>query len=186
VTILDGGNAFSTFEPTHTDVVDISADVQYYLQSSPEIQVLVETGIIGSDEAWTNGWIFDSNLLVRMENSQKCAIVVSYGGGWTVPLDDSSAAFPVVVVDIWADPQRFEDFSPVDSVNAKRKAFLVHAAVKRALHLTQHRSNNGSPAVYFDKTRVTSSELLGEPDLQPVSDGNGARMLRARYGISTF
>jgi hypothetical protein len=186
VSILDGGDASSTFEFLPEGRSDIVKDVQFYLQQQPEIQALLAVpGLIGSDDAWVNGWIWDSSLQGRIENTQQCAIVVSYAGGWLAPLDDSSASFPAVVVDIWADPTRAEDNS-VRVNDAKTKCFTIHAAVKRALHLNQHRARNDASAIYFGNTRVTTSELLAEPDLQPVSDSNGAHMLRARYGISTF
>jgi hypothetical protein len=185
VSILDGGDASSTFDFLPEGETDIVKDVQYYLQEQPEIQALVTPPYIGSDDGWVNGWIWDSNLQGRIENSQLCAIVISYAGGWVAPLDDHTVSFPAVVVDIWADPSRKEDNSVLVH-DAKTKCFTIHAAVKKALHLNQKRSRSDASAIYFGNTRVTSSELLGEPDLQWVTDGNGARMLRARYGISTF
>jgi hypothetical protein len=185
MSIIDGGNASTVFDFSGLEIIDIAKDVQYYLQSSPEVQSVVKEPLIGVDDAWVNGWIFDSKLSVRQENTQRCAIVVSYGGGWSSPLDGSTASFPVVVVDIWADPTRSADNSILKD-DAKTKCFTVHAAVKRALHLAHHEANSGEAPIYFNQTRVTSSELLGEPELSPVSEGNGAYMLRCRYGISTF
>jgi hypothetical protein len=164
---------------------DIVRDVQYYLQGSSPVQELVEPPYIGKDAAWVNGWIFDSNLKVAIENTQLCAVVVSYGGGWAAPQDDSTAEFPLIVVDIWADPTRADDHS-VELEDAKTKCFAIHKAIKKALHFSQRVSPEGSSPLYFQNTRVTSSELLGEPALTPVLDGNGAMMLRCRYGVTTF
>lgn len=166
-------------------MTDISADVVYYLQNAPSVQDVVTPPYIGSDDAFVNGWIFDSNLMVRQENTQRCAIVVSYGGGWAAPLDGNTAHFPSVVVDIWADPTRNEDNSPTTD-DAKAKCFFIHDAVFKALHLAHHADVDGNSPIYFDNTRVTSSELIGEPTLTWITDGNGARMLRSNYGISLF
>lgn len=160
-------------------MTDITKDVQYYLQNSEHVQELVIAPYIGSDDGWVNGWIFDSKLSTRIENSQRCAIVISYAGGSDTPIPGNSASFPAIVVDIWADPTRDADHSVIVD-DAKTKCFTIHEAVKKALHLPN------SQGIVFDETRITSSELLGEPELNPVIDGNGAKMLRARYGISFY
>lgn len=165
-------------------MVDISKDVQYYLQHHPAIEALIASKAIGSDEAWVNGWIFDSNLQVRMENTQQCALVVNYAGGWSSPLEGNLAHFPMVVVDIWSDPTRKEDNSPKFD-DAKTKAFDVFDAVFSALHLAHHETDDGQ-VIYFNQTRVTSCELIGEPLLSPVANGNGAKMLRCNFGISYY
>jgi hypothetical protein len=163
-------------------VTDIVKDVQYALQESPSIQELVTSGLIGSGAGWVNGWIFDSDLSVRMENTQKCAIVVSYAGGHRALEPDSQTHIPLVVVDIWADPTREADNS-VRVHDAKTKAFTVYDAVHKTLHLIDRGTSSGG-AVFFDQTRIISSEVLGEPELNWVTDGNGTRMLRCRVGIS--
>lgn len=185
MTFVDGGDANTAFDPNGLEIIDISQDVQFYLQNSPIIQSMVLEPYIGVDDAWVNGWIFDSDLQVRIENTQRCAIVISYGGGWSSPLDGNTAHFPIATVDIWADPTRKSDNS-VAMDDAKYKCFAIHAAVYQALHLSEHQPLTGGQVIYFNQTRVTSSELLGEPALSWVTDGNGARMLRANYAISTF
>lgn len=164
-------------------MTDIVKDVQVELQNAPGIAALVAEGLIGKDTGFTKGWIFDSNLFVRMENSQKCSIVVSYAGGWNAPDSDSQTYFPAVYVDIWADPTRNADNS-VKVQDARAKAFRVYEQVKKVLHLTR-RSENGHP-VRFNNTVISSSEILGEPELEKVSDGDGAYMMRLRVGISHY
>lgn len=163
-------------------MTDIVKDVQYALQEAPGIQALVVEPYIGKDAGWVNGWIFDSSLSTRIENTQRCAIVVSYGGGWRPPLDSNTVRFPLVVVDIWADPTRDTDNS-VLTHDAKTKCFHIYSEVFKVLHLLDRSTDDGG-AIYFDQTRIISSESLGEPDLSWVQDGNGARMLRSRFGIS--
>lgn len=163
-------------------MTDIVAAVQTALQEDAGIQALVAAPYIGEDAGWVNGWIFDSTLGARIENSQRCAIVVSYGGGWNAPLDSNLVRFPLVVVDIWADPTRAADNS-VLTHDAKAKCFRIYDEVFRTLHLLDRADSSGE-FIYFGDTRIMSSEALGEPDLQWVNDGNGARMLRCRFGIS--
>ena len=184
MSFIGGGDALSTFDVSAFAAVDIAKDVQFHLQLSPLIQELVRFPFIGKDDAWVNGWIFDTNLKCVLENSQRCAIVINYAGGWTAPLEGNTVSFPIVLVDIWADPTRSEDNSVLFE-DARLKCFKIHAAVKRVLHIVDRSSNSGE-AVLFNTTRITSSELLTEPDLSPVEDSNGAYMLRARYGISYF
>lgn len=163
-------------------MTDIAKDVQAYLQAHPAVQEMVTDPYIGSDDAWVHGWIFDSNLKVRIENSQRCAIVVSYGGGWFPSLESNTVRFPLVVVDIWADPTRKADMS-VAVDDAKTKCFDIYDAVFKALHLVNRDTPSGG-AIFFDQTMITSSESLGDPDLTWVDEGNGARMLRGRFGLS--
>lgn len=163
-------------------MTDIVNAVQQALQEHPPIQALVAEPYIGSDAAWVNGWIFDSSLSTRIENSQRCAIVVSYGGGWNVPLDGNTVRFPQVIVDIWADPTRAADNS-VSVDDAREKALKIYDAVFSLLHRVKRSTDDGG-AIYFGGVRVITSESLGEPDLQPVIDGNGAKMLRCRFGLS--
>lgn len=177
MTIIDGGNAFSSFDNSGFEAVNIAKEVQIYLQSDPGIQALVVAPYIGKDSAWKHGWIFDSKLQVRMENTQRCAIVVSYAGGWTAPQDSNTFNFPQVVVDIWADPTRKSDHS-VSVDDARDKCFTVYKKVFQALHLLDRRD------IQFGDTRIISSEALSEPELSPVTNGNGAYMLRCRFGIS--
>lgn len=164
-------------------MTDIVSDVQTYLQADSGIQELVGVdGYIGQDQAWVNGWIWDSQLEDRIEGSEKCAIVVSYAGPWGSPLEGNTVRFPAVVVDIWADPTRNEDGSVYEH-DAKAKCFRIYDRVDRALHLVNRDREDGG-AIFFGLTRIFSSERLADPDLQWVSDSNGARMLRGRYGIT--
>lgn len=159
---------------------DITSDVQYYLQNHPLIQALVVDPYIGKDDGWVNGWIFDSEMQVRMENTQRCAISVTYAGGFNPLLEDNTARFPLLAVDIWADPERAEDETPVP-LNAKTKAFhIFDEGVFPALHLNKHGE------YYFNETRVTSCEILGEPLMLTPPDGNGLKILRANVAISYF
>lgn len=163
-------------------MTDIVAAVQQHLQQHPAVQALVQAPYIGKDSGWVNGWIFDSELSVRIENSQRCAIVISYAGGWRTAEEKSTTRFPSVAVDIWADPTRSADNSVLVH-DAKTKCFRIYDAVFEALHLREITNEDGS-FLYFSDVRITSSESLGEPNLQWVTDGNGARMLRAIFGIS--
>lgn len=164
-------------------MTDISADVQYYLQHAPEIEELVTEPYIGVDEAYSNGWIFDSNLKVRLQNTQRCAIVISYGGGYRgFRLKPDTAGYPLCIVDIWADPTRNDDFS-VKTDDAKAKCFVIYTALKKVLN---HPMNDMGAPLYFDQTRITSSEIFGEPVLSWVENGNGARMLRSTLAFTDY
>lgn len=165
-------------------MTDIVEAVQTRLQEFPPVQDLVTAELIGKDAGFVNGWIFDSSLSVSLEGKQKAAIVVSYGGGHDTPDPDSAVKFPVVVVDIWADPTRSDDGS-VAVHDAKSKVFRVWDAVDAALHI-QKRTEEDGTALFFGDVRIITSQRLGDPDLQWVKDGDGARMLRCRYGITYY
>ncbi len=163
-------------------MTDIVKAVQEGLQNAPAIQALVAPPYIGEDAAWDMGWIFDAKLRVTLENTQLCAIVVNYGGGWSPPNIHNTMRFPQVVVDIWADPTRNSDHS-VKYDDARAKAFRVYEAVYKVMH-TVNRSLPAGTSIHWGDERIVSSEALAEPDITPVSDGNGAYMLRARFGIT--
>lgn len=157
--------------------------VQQAIQDADNIQALVAEGVIGKDSGWVNGWIFDSALSVRMESTQKCAIVVSYGGGWLPPLEDGLTRFPRVVVDIWADPLRDASTGSVLEDDAADKAFRVYHEVRKVLHRID-RSGPGGSSIYFGDLRISSSVAADEPELHKVTDGNGAKMLRCVFNIT--
>lgn len=159
-------------------MTDIVKDVQVALQDAPGIQALVTEGLIGKDNAWVNGWIFAYDIIGKIENTQKCAVVVSYGGGWRAPEEGSQERFPIVVVDIWADPTRHPDNS-VKVADAESKAFRVYSEIRKVLHLLERQN------IVFNETPIASSEAMYEPDpIQKVTSGNGARFLRSRFSIS--
>lgn len=161
---------------------NIAKDVQVALQEDLGIQSLITEPWIGIDDAWDRGWIFDSRLGTALENTQRCAIVVSYAGGWQIPLDGNTNHFPAVVVDIWADPTRNPDHS-YQYNDADDKLFKIYEAVFAVLHRT-HRADDAGNSIFFNGGRIISSESLGEPDITSVTDGNGSRMMRCRFGIS--
>lgn len=165
-------------------MTDIAKDVQIAIQEHPAVQQLVASGVIGSDAAWVNGWIFDSDLQVVLENTQKCAIVVSYGGSWQAPPDSNTVRFPSVRVDIWADPTRDEDHS-VKLNDAAAKCFAIYDAIFPLLHRPNRDTDSGG-SILLNGTRVTALESLAEPELSRVDNGNGARMLRGRFGLGIY
>lgn len=163
-------------------MTDIVKAVQAGLQDAEAVQAMITAPYIGEDDAWDKGWIFDSKLRVTLENTQRCAIVINRAGGWATPNEHNNMRFPLIVVDIWADPTRNTDHS-VKYDDAEDKANDIFDAVRSVMH-TVDRGRSGGGFIYWGDERITSSESLAEPDTTPVKDGNGAYMLRARFGIT--
>lgn len=161
---------------------DIVKAVQAGLQDSPIIQALTTAPYIGEDAAWTKGWIFDRKLRVAVENSQRCAVVINSSFGWTVPNTYNTARFPLVVVDIFADPTRNADHS-VALDDAETKARHIYDELFKVMHTVNPSSANGL-SIFWGDLRITSSESLAEPSVTPVADGNGLVLLRARFGVT--
>jgi hypothetical protein len=143
-------------------------------------------------------WLFSDTPKIRIENTQKSMIVLTYAGGWASPNPHNTMSFPRLSVDVWSDPTRSSDGS-VKLDDAKNKILQTFAQVDRLLHIVKNSMPDpvnpghsmplmwGSPEDLekHEGLRINGSQALdSQPALSPVSKGNGAWMGRKYYGIS--
>lgn len=166
---------------------NLALDARNWLAQQPEV-----TSLLGSDEIWAT-WIFaNESPHRRIENTQKCAVVIFVQDAWAPANGHNTLSFPRLFVDVWADPTRASDNS-VSVQDAKDKIHSVYKAVDKYLH-TLHRSTANGGAIRWGTAAeitdgsasiiVSSERLDGYPALSPVADGNGAWMGRVAYGVT--
>lgn len=152
-------------------MTEITKAAYALVSAQPEIVAL-----LGSDAVWTAGWIFQESLYVRIENTQKCAVVLVDGEDWIDPNPHNTMGFTRLIVDVWADPTRNVDNS-VQTPDAKDKIETVFKAINKHLH------NSANQHQIWGSARILDSQLLQRPKYRPVADGNGAFMGRFVYGV---
>lgn len=149
------------------------------------------TSRLGRSTKWPEGWVFDMKPYVAIENKQRVLIVVSQQGGWSAPNSHNTMKFPRIAIDVWADPTRNDDNS-VSIDDADDKIVDVLKYVARTLNKVNLSAEFiemwGTADEIASKTGVPilASQQLDEVELSPMSDGNGARMGRVYFGITTF
>lgn len=127
-------------------------------------------------------WVFTQTPFARVENTQKCLIVVVHEGSWATANDYNTEQFPRIAVDIWADPQRNGDRSvALDDTEDKIEAVLK--IVKKHLHRVSN-SNPDGTSIFFGPVRIHSTKFTTGPEIFPISDGNGGQMGRSYFNIA--
>jgi hypothetical protein len=147
--------------------------------------------LLGKSKNWDT-WVFDTKPFGRIENSQQCSVVVFETGTWSSPNEHNTARFPILTVDIWADPSRGPG-GDVLRYDADTKIEAVHDVVKQAFHLMQNSSKGstrtwGTAGQEAEKSGVPifSSKFLSGPDYSDIEDTSGGRMSRYTYAIETI
>lgn len=166
----------------------LSLDARNFLAQDTALRAL-----LGRSASWDT-WIFsDKPVGVKVEGTQKCLIVINENGGHAAPNEHNTMRFPLMIVDVWADPTRNADGS-VKQDDAKDKIEVIFARLKKHFHTVHLSRPNGLPYIWGTDAQITQktgsivlgSIQLDEPDYSPVLDGNGAWMGRVRYGVNTY
>lgn len=172
-------------------MTELSLAAQRILVQDPRIAA---SGLVGGDATWPS-WVFPDVPGARIENSQKCAIVLFEDVPWSDPNPHNFAEFGTLVVDIWADPTRKSDKS-VRFSDAQDKIKRVAKIIARNFHLVHPSVPTGAPAylgavgmprIWGTAAQVTartgltivSSVQSGGPEFAPMS--NNPEGWRGRY-----
>jgi hypothetical protein len=183
-------------------VTRLTLDLRNLLVQTPEVLDYLEAKIIGRGQAFTDGWIFDSVPYTTIEKkSHQALIVITQDGTWQAPNEHNNMRFVRVLVDVWASPTRKAD----GSVQTHDADYLIEEIMK-SLWPYLHTVNMdvapdapvvlgqpGKPRIWGTAAQieartgslVLASQSLGEPQFSDVRDGNGARMGRYAFGVST-
>jgi len=157
------------------------AVVNYLLQQPSVVST------VGADSE--GPWIFSGRPDATIENTGEAMIVVNVDNGWGANTHNT-ARFPVITIDIWADPTRNPDLS-VRTKDADLKAEAVYLAVDPFLHLVN--ANIGGEFIFFgtpeqiaNKTgvRIISSSRNDEPSYRPALNDEGAVLATVTYNAS--
>lgn len=167
-------------------MTDLSLAVRNLLAQDEGLKLL-----LGKSASWDT-WIFDEKPVnVKVENTSKCLIVINEADPWTTPNQHNTMKFPMIIVDIWADPTRNIDKS-VQKFDAKTKIEDIQDFVDKYLHLVEPGDVNGNPQIWGTSAQiaaktgvvVTGSQRLSGPSYSPIRDTDEAWMGRYTYGIN--
>lgn len=145
---------------------------------------------LGTDPTDGTPYLFQDDLIVTeeyLENSQKCAVVVAHSGEWNSPGEMNDVYFPRLEIDIWSDPDRHPDHSPVSTRSARDKSEAIIEDLNRILHRIGSfdedwgglRVISSNRQIRF-RSRSRGMEFKGEPD------GNGLMLTTLYYGLITL
>jgi hypothetical protein len=134
-------------------------------------------------------WFFQDDLIMTeqyLENSGKCAVVVAVEGEYSTPEPFSHVQYPRITFDVWADPDRNPDGSPV-STNSSRDKLQDITEV-----LMTHMHRIGGFDERWGDLRVLGSQRLillryrtKGMEFQGVTDGNGLAQSTIYFGLTT-
>lgn len=149
------------------------------------------TPLLGRSVTWST-WIFEDNPQgVRVENTQKCLIVVGEDRGYTSPNEHNTMRFPRLIIDIWADPTRNEDRS-VKVNDAKDKIEAIAKLVNNHFHTVDPGTPQGNIRQWGTAEQIAAktgvyvagSVRREELSFSPIKDSEGSFMGRLIYGVN--
>lgn len=185
----------------------LTLDLRNLLVQTPEVHAFIAAKTIGKGTtAFTDGFIFDTTQFTNVEKkSNQAFIVIAHDGTWQAPNAHNNMRFPRIVVDIWASPARKPDGTPISTQTADYLIEEVMAGIWKYLHTVNmdvppmedldyaFLGTPGKPRIWGTAAQIANrtgslvmaSQSLGEPQFSDVKDGNGARMGRYAFGVST-
>lgn len=95
---------------------------------------LLESGLVGFDATWPDGWVFPHSPGTVIENTQKCMLILREETPWTDSNAHNRAEFGTLAIDVWADPTRNTDKS-MRFDDARDKIKTVGKIIMRNFHL---------------------------------------------------
>jgi hypothetical protein len=128
-------------------------------------------------------WLFTDTVggqvLVRVEGTSACAVVVGDFGGWGVPPQLGTERFRRLRVDIWVDPVRDAANSVTGtSEETTNRGLAVFNAIQFRLQRTD------PDVVFWGDLATNGCQLLTEPQFAPEPDGDWLQVGTAYYGVS--
>ena len=151
-----------------------------YLMDSGALTDLVGP-TIGTDATWPAGWVFagdrDGNPFRAAEGTGKVSVVLFSNDHWSAPGHNHTAQFPLLRVNIFADPDRDAGGQPTKH-NAEDKAQAVYDRIRPLFHDAANRVSR------FDDLPIISTVEGSSLGLFGVPEGDGTVMGVATYEIA--
>lgn len=140
--------------------------------------------VVGASNTFAH-WVFRDRLYVSVEGTGQVAVVLAERGGWAAPNPHNTMRFPVLQVEVYADPDRAADLNPVTpAYGAESKARAVFNAVDPYLHWVGRVNEQYWGGTNTEQPlRVLGCTRAAEPSVDDVPDGDGLIRLLARYNI---
>lgn len=160
-----------------------TAAVWEYLSTNEALMSL-----LGQDSDGTP-WFFQDDLILfeqYLENSAKCAVVVAVEGEWATPDPFSHMQFPRVTFELWADPDRHADGSPVSTNSSRDKLQDITEQLMLAMHrIGGFDERWGDLRVLGSQRLILLRYRMKGQEFQGVTDGNGLATSTLYFGLTT-
>jgi len=174
--MVDSGDVSSAGESALVSVEtdDIVQGCVKWLESKSDLTVM-----LGEFEEFPNQYyLFQYEMGVVLEGTQKAAVVVDQMGSWASPNVHNSMKFPRLKIEIWVDPIRDPERNFVNRSETRRRMNAIYNTVDRYLHRPQ-----GGEQIW-GTVRTVDCTRLGEPVIYPVGDGDAMLRGQVFYGCS--
>lgn len=155
------------------------------LARDPEMRAL-----LGSSPKWDT-WIFVDQPEVKIENTQKCLIVLDVYEPWASQNLHNTMEFPTVIVDVWADPTRNPDNS-VKVDDAELKIDRINKVLKKHFHTANLSRPGGGFLQWGTQEQIDSgtgvwvngSHTLDGPRYSEVANVPGVSVASYRFAVN--
>lgn len=162
---------------------DLLVAARRYLVDSGVPTRLISEGLLGSDDLYPEGWIFqdtaDGSPFRDPENTGTCAIVLDSVDTWAAQNNHNTSTFPRLRITIFADPTRDPAGSPL-KYDARVKARKVWEAVNPLFHDAANRVHA------FDSLPIVSTLQGGGFSVQDVPNGDGQVRATCGYDLILY
>lgn len=123
-------------------------------------------------------FIFQYQMHVVLEGTQKAAIVVNRNGSWSAPNVHNTLRLPRLSIEFWVDPLRDVDRNYIELGETQRRTDALFDTADKHLHRPQ-----GGVQVW-GTVRTIDCTRLGEPISYEVPNGDGLIRSQIFYGVS--
>lgn len=163
------GSVESASVSVETD--DVVSGCVKWLSTFPEVLAMIGEDAEGS-------FLFQWNLGIVIEGTQKAAVVVKQMGSWAAPNIHNTLRFPRVSVEFYVDPLRDAAGHYIDLTEVRRRMNSLYNAVDKRLHRPQAGDQ------IWGTLRTLECTRLGEPIIYEIPSGDGALRAQVFFGVA--
>ncbi len=157
---------------------------------------------VGTSSMWPQ-WVFEDRPMVLLEFSQSVMIVLNEVGSWSASEQNFNVRYPILQVDVWADPTRNSD-NTVRMYDAADKIEAVFPFLNRYFNTSTSDVPPDAPAFWgtpggFRRwgtaeeiaigggiTVLNSEARTSSFDYSDIADIDGGVMGRLTYGLIAY
>lgn len=158
---------------TPVEVDDIVQGAVKYLQAQPAVRA-----VLGGYEGTDVAWLFQHKMWVDVEGTSSTAAMIGRDGGWAGANLHNTMRFPMLTMEIWADPIRDDGKNVVDPGEVYRRIEATFAVLDSFLHRPQGGEQR------WGTVRTVSCVRMTEPTIYEVPDGDGLLRLLTSYAVA--
>lgn len=154
---------------------DIISGCTTYLRSQPDVLSVVS--VFPIDGQLVPG-LFGYSNWVALEGTGKTCAILTNQGGWTGPNLHNTLRFPLIGLNIWADPIRDDGNNISDPGECMRRLDAAFEVFDKHLHRVAGETQMWGPI------RTVACARMTEPMTYRVPDGDGIVRLQVSYAVT--